>query len=296
ERATDRRRRNRRAPRDHRDLGVDVLPHQGPARAGAGAGLPRGALRDRSCVPHDHVPARARAALPCRPAARGRPRAPLRGRTDPADRRPRAHRGDRVGLRDRALRRLHAAARRAAAAPAHRRGDVGRGGAGGRRPGGAHPARGEHGVRRGADVRRRGAVRRAHRRPRRVEHRPGRHGDGDRAAARGHRRVRAGHRAGRCRAAQHGGGLDERALHVGVRRGARHGRPDLGAGAPAADAHRDHHEHGAGLRGVLRRAARRGGPDGSDVRRRRDGADRDARRRARATAQDRGRGHPPRGV
>ena len=37
--------------------------------------------------------------------------------------------------------------------------------------------------------------------------------------------------------------------------------PDLGAGPPAADPDRDHHEHGAGVRGVLRGAARRRGPD-----------------------------------
>ena len=43
-------------------------------------------------------------------------------------------------------------------------------------------------------------------------------------------------------------------LHGGVRRGARDGRPDLGAGPPVAHPQRDHHEHGAGVRGVLRGA------------------------------------------
>ena len=38
---------------------------------------------------------------------------------------------------------------------------------------------------------------------------------------------------------------------------ARAGRTDLGAGAPAADPHRDHHEHGTGLRGPVRGLARR---------------------------------------
>ncbi len=37
--------------------------------------------------------------------------------------------------------------------------------------------------------------------------------------------------------------------------GPRPARPDLGAGAPVADPHRDRDEHGAGLRGVLRGAA-----------------------------------------
>ena len=44
------------------------------------------------------------------------------------------------------------------------------------------------------------------------------------------------------------------ALFAGARAPA---RPDLGAGTPAADPDRDHHEHGAGLRGPLRGAARR---------------------------------------
>ena len=39
--------------------------------------------------------------------------------------------------------------------------------------------------------------------------------------------------------------------------GARAARPDLGAGPPAADAHRDRDEHGAGLRGAVRGLVRR---------------------------------------
>ena len=91
-------------------------------------------------------------------------------------------------------------------------------------------------------------------------------------------------------------GLALGGLHGAVRGGARAGRADLGAGAPAADPHRDHHEHGAGVRGVLRGAARRGVGDRADGGRRADGADRDAGRGARAAAQDRGRGPAHRGL
>ncbi len=55
------------------------------------------------------------------------------------------------------------------------------------------------------------------------------------------------------------GGLGLGGLHGGLRGRAGAGRADLGAGAPAPDPHRDHHDHGAGVRGVLRGAARRRG-------------------------------------
>ena len=71
-------------------------------------------------------------------------------------------------------------------------------------------------------------------------------------------------------------------------------RPDLGAGPPGAHPDGDHHEHGAGLRGVLRGAAGRRVRRPPDARRGRPRAGRDAARRARPPPPDRGRGPAPR--
>ena len=62
--------------------------------------------------------------------------------------------------------------------------------------------------------------------------------------------------ARRDRAARPVGRLARDRLHGADRRGRCPARPDLGAGAPAADPDRDHHEHGAGLRRAVRGAAR----------------------------------------
>ena len=66
-------------------------------------------------------------------------------------------------------------------------------------------------------------------------------------------------RTRRRRPARHRPGLAVGRLHGAGRRRARADRPDLGAGAPRTHADRDHHEHGAGVRGVLRGAAGRRG-------------------------------------
>src|SRR4029079_4115556 len=73
-------------------------------------------------------------------------------------------------------------------------------------------------------------------------------------------------------------------------------RADVGTGAPAADAHRPHHEHGTGLRRVLRGHAGRGVPDVADAAGRRARARRDADRGAGAAPADRGRSQPHRRV
>ena len=117
----------------------------------------------------------------------------------------------------------------------------------------------------------RAALRAAHRRARRLERRAEQAmGMADRAAAGDHRWSAS------WRPLPDGIVLPEHrrrlalgGLHGGVRRGAGAGRADLGAGPPAADPHGDHHEHGAGVRGVLRGAARRRGGHRPDAGRRR---------------------------
>ena len=81
---------------------------------------------------------------------------------------------------------------------------------------------------------------------------------------------------GRAGAARHRRRLAVGGVHGGLPRSAGAAGPDLGAGPPGAHPDGDHHEHGAGLRGVLRGAARRRVRRPPDARRRRPGADRDA--------------------
>ncbi len=81
------------------------------------------------------------------------------------------------------------------------------------------------------------------------------------------------------------------------RRGRRdgHARADVGAGPHVIRSGGDHHDDGAGVRGVLRRALRRREPDRPDAGRWRVRARRHVHRRARPAPKSGGGGHTPAG-
>ena len=104
-----------------------------------------------------------------------------------------------------------------------------------------------------------GPLRPPHRRPGRVVDAARRARHVDPADPRDRRDLLRRDRARRHRAAGQRSGLALAALHGDLRRRAGDARPDLGAGTPVTHALRDHHEHGAGLRGDVRRRTGWGG-------------------------------------